>query len=102
MYFISRYTLSLIHISSFDPVRREVARMTLEKLIADGRIHPARIEETVEKCRRELDATMKREGCLLYTSVMGRFRIGEQKKPAFVHLTLRSGKGSKMPDRNRL
>ena len=48
--------------SSFDPVRREVARMTLEKLISDGRIHPARIEETVEKCRRELELAMKREG----------------------------------------
>ena len=55
-------TPEAITLSSFDPVRREVARMTLEKLIADGRIHPARIEETVEKCRRELDATMKREG----------------------------------------
>ena len=49
-------------LSSFDPVRREVARMTLEKLISDGRIHPARIEETVEKCRRELELAMKREG----------------------------------------
>ena len=55
-------TPEAITLSSFDPVRREVARMTLEKLIADGRIHPARIEETVDKCRRELDATMKREG----------------------------------------
>ena len=51
-----------ITLSSFDPVRREVARMTLEKLISDGRIHPARIEETVEKCRRELELAMKREG----------------------------------------
>ncbi|MDD2994320.1 MAG: ribonucrease [Clostridiales bacterium] len=55
-------TPEAITLSSFDPVRREIARMTLEKLIADGRIHPARIEETVEKCRRELDASMKREG----------------------------------------
>ena len=55
-------TPEAITLSSFDPVRREVARMTLEKLIADGRIHPARIEETVEKSRRELDAAMKREG----------------------------------------
>ncbi len=55
-------TPEAITLSSFDPVRREVARMTLEKLIADGRIHPARIEETVEKSRRELDASMKREG----------------------------------------
>ncbi|MEG0804481.1 MAG: ribonuclease Y, partial [Pygmaiobacter sp.] len=55
-------TPEAITLSSFDPVRREVARMTLEKLIADGRIHPARIEEMVEKCRREMDATMKREG----------------------------------------
>ncbi|MEG1406932.1 MAG: ribonuclease Y, partial [Ruthenibacterium sp.] len=55
-------TPEAITLSSFDPVRREVARMTLEKLISDGRIHPARIEETVEKGRRELELTMKREG----------------------------------------
>ncbi len=55
-------TPEAITLSSFDPVRREVARNTLEKLISDGRIHPARIEETVEKCRRELELTMKREG----------------------------------------
>lgn len=55
-------TPETITLSSFDPVRREVARQTLEKLIADGRIHPARIEETVEKCRRELELVMKREG----------------------------------------
>ena len=55
-------TPEAITLSSSDPVRREVARMTLEKLISDGRIHPARIEETVEKCRRELELAMKREG----------------------------------------
>ena len=55
-------TPEAITLSSFDPVRREVARMTLEKLISDGRIHPARIEETVKKCRRELELAMKREG----------------------------------------
>ena len=55
-------TPEAITLSSFDPVRREVARMTLEQLISDGRIHPARIEETVEKCRRELELAMKREG----------------------------------------
>ena len=55
-------TPEAITLSSFDPVRREVARMTLEKLISDGRIHPARIEDTVEKCRRELELAMKREG----------------------------------------
>lgn len=55
-------TPEAITLSSFDPVRREVARMTLEKLIGDGRIHPARIEETVDKSRRELELTMKREG----------------------------------------
>ena len=51
-----------ITLSSFDQTRREVARMALERLIADGRIHPARIEETVDKCRRELEIQMKREG----------------------------------------
>ena len=55
-------TPEAITLSSFDQARREVARMTLERLIADGRIHPARIEETVEKCRRELELSMKREG----------------------------------------
>ena len=55
-------TPEAITLSSFDQTRREVARMALERLIADGRIHPARIEETVEKCRRELELTMKREG----------------------------------------
>ena len=55
-------TPEAITLSSFDPVRREVARQTLEKLITDGRIHPARIEETVEKCRRDLELVMKREG----------------------------------------
>ncbi len=55
-------TPEAITLSSFDPVRREVARQALEKLIADGRIHPARIEETVEKCRKDLELVMKREG----------------------------------------
>ena len=55
-------TPEAITLSSFDQTRREVARMALEKLISDGRIHPARIEETVEKCRRELEISMKREG----------------------------------------
>ena len=55
-------TPEAITLSSFDQTRREVARMALQRLIADGRIHPARIEETVEKCRRELEIQMKREG----------------------------------------
>ena len=55
-------TPEAITLSGFDPVRREVARLTLERLIADGRIHPARIEETVEKCRREVDAVIKQAG----------------------------------------
>ena len=55
-------TPEAITLSSFDPIRREVARQTLEKLISDGRIHPARIEETVEKVRRDLEISMKKEG----------------------------------------
>ena len=55
-------TPEAITLSSFDPVRREVARISLEKLITDGRIHPARIEETVEKAQREVEATIKQEG----------------------------------------
>ncbi len=55
-------TPEAITVSSFDPVRREVARLALEKLIADGRIHPTRIEDMVEKARREVDHTIKMEG----------------------------------------
>ena len=55
-------TPEAITLSSFDPVRREIARLSLEKLITDGRIHPARIEETVEKAQREVEAVIKQEG----------------------------------------
>ena len=55
-------TPDVVVISGFDPVRREVARIALEKLIQDGRIHPARIEETVEKVKKELDQQIKEAG----------------------------------------
>lgn len=55
-------TPEAVIVSSFDPIRREVARMALEKLIVDGRIHPARIEEAVEKSRKEVEAIIKQEG----------------------------------------
>ena len=55
-------TPEAITLSSFDPIRREIARVTLEKLILDGRIHPARIEETVAKATAEVEATIKQEG----------------------------------------
>ena len=55
-------TPEAITISGFDPVRREVARVALEKLISDGRIHPTRIEEMVEKAQKEVDASVKQAG----------------------------------------
>ncbi|MFI3313536.1 MAG: ribonuclease Y, partial [Eubacteriales bacterium] len=55
-------TPEAITVSSFDPIRREVARLALEKLIVDGRIHPTRIEDMVEKSRREVEHVIKQEG----------------------------------------
>ncbi len=60
--FIIDDTPEVVILSGFDPIRREVARLSLEKLIVDGRIHPARIEETVEKVRKELDTEIKKAG----------------------------------------
>ena len=66
-------TPEAITVSSFDPVRREIARVALEKLIANGRIHPTRIEDMVEKARREVEITIKREGerAVFETGVQG-------------------------------
>ena len=55
-------TPEAITISCFDPVRREIARLALERLISDGRIHPARIEESVEKARKEVEQSIKQAG----------------------------------------
>lgn len=66
-------TPETITLSAFDPVRREIARVALEKLIADGRIHPAKIEEMVEKAHREVEREIKEEGqrALIETGVNG-------------------------------
>lgn len=66
-------TPEAITVSCFDPVRREITRIALERLITDGRIHPARIEEMVEKAKREVEATIKAEGerAVLETNVHG-------------------------------
>ena len=66
-------TPDAVIISGFDPLRREVAKLALEKLINDGRIHPAKIEEMVEKAKEEIEATIKSEGerATLETGVMG-------------------------------
>ena len=66
-------TPEAITLSCFEPVRREIARIALERLISDGRIHPARIEEMVEKARREVEQTIKQEGerAVIETGVNG-------------------------------
>ena len=63
-------------VSCFDPVRREVARLALEKLVSDGRIHPGRIEEVVNKSRKEVDTAIVETQKIGYDGVM-MFEIGD-------------------------
>lgn len=66
-------TPEAVIVSCFDPIRREIAKLTIEKLVVDGRIHPARIEEMAEKARKEVAGVIKREGerACLETGIMG-------------------------------
>ena len=96
-------TPEAITVSCFDPVRREIARLALEKLITDGRIHPARIEEMVEKARREVDAIIRSEGerAVLETGVRGIHPELHQAAgpPALPH-QLRSERADSTPSRS--
>ena len=82
-------TPEAITLSSFDPVRREIARLALEKLIVDGRIHPARIEEMVDKARREVEQIIKSEGerATFETGIHG---AGQDSRPPALPHQLRS------------
>jgi len=93
-------TPEVVVISAFDPVRREIARLSLERLISDGRIHPARIEEVVERARQEIEQSVKEAGeAALFE--LGLHRMHPELVKALGRLKYRTSYGQNALDHSR-